>query len=29
DRILFGSVAEKIVKSAYKPVLTLRPQETS
>ncbi len=27
DRILFGSVAEKIVKSATRPVLTLRPQE--
>ncbi len=27
DRILFGSVAERIVKSAHIPVLTLRPQE--
>lgn len=27
DRILFGSVAEKVVKSADKPVLTIRPAE--
>lgn len=27
DRILFGSVAEKVVKSATIPVLTLRPVE--
>jgi nucleotide-binding universal stress UspA family protein len=26
DRILFGSVAEKIVKTAKMPVLTLRPK---
>lgn len=26
DRILFGSVAEKVVKSAPMPVLTLRPE---
>ncbi|MBN2139687.1 MAG: universal stress protein [Desulfovibrionaceae bacterium] len=26
DRILFGSVAEKVVKSAKCPVLTVRPQ---
>ncbi|MFO8031588.1 MAG: universal stress protein [Desulfohalobiaceae bacterium] len=26
DRILFGSVAERVVKSASIPVLTLRPQ---
>ena len=26
DRILFGSVAEKIVKSAAVPVMTVRPQ---
>ena len=26
DRILFGSVAEKVVKNANQPVLTLRPQ---
>lgn len=25
DRILFGSVAEKVVKSSAKPVLTVRP----
>jgi len=25
DRILFGSVAEKVVKSSPKPVLTIRP----
>lgn len=25
DRILFGSVAEKVVKSATQPVLTIRP----
>ena len=25
DRILFGSVAEKVVKSARQPVLTIRP----
>jgi len=25
DRILFGSVAEKVVKSAIQPVLTIRP----
>ncbi|MCF8104913.1 MAG: universal stress protein [Desulfohalobiaceae bacterium] len=29
DRILFGSVAEKVVKSASIPVLTLRPQKVS
>jgi nucleotide-binding universal stress UspA family protein len=29
DRILFGSVAEKIVKTSVKPVLTLRPPKTS
>lgn len=28
DRILFGSVAERIVKSAHIPVLTLRPEDT-
>ncbi|MFP4586783.1 MAG: universal stress protein [Desulfohalobiaceae bacterium] len=28
DRILFGSVAERVVKSASIPVLTLRPQPT-
>jgi nucleotide-binding universal stress UspA family protein len=28
DRILFGSVAEKVVKSATIPVLTLRPAQT-
>lgn len=28
DRILFGSVAEKIVKSSKCPVLTVRPLET-
>jgi nucleotide-binding universal stress UspA family protein len=27
DRILFGSVAEKVVKSAKCPVLTIRPKE--
>jgi nucleotide-binding universal stress UspA family protein len=27
DRILFGSVAEKVVKSAPMPVFTLRPRE--
>ncbi len=27
DRILFGSVAEKVVKSAKCPVLTIRPEE--
>jgi nucleotide-binding universal stress UspA family protein len=27
DRILFGSVAERVVKSASIPVLTLRPQQ--
>lgn len=27
DRILFGSVAEKVVKSATVPVLTLRPSQ--
>lgn len=26
DRILFGSVAEKVVKNAVQPVLTIRPQ---
>ncbi len=26
DRILFGSVAEKVVKNAKQPVLTVRPQ---
>ena len=26
DRILFGSVAERVVKSAHVPVLTVRPQ---
>ncbi|MBO4313737.1 MAG: universal stress protein, partial [Desulfovibrio sp.] len=26
DRILFGSVAEKVVKNATMPVLTIRPQ---
>jgi nucleotide-binding universal stress UspA family protein len=26
DRILFGSVAEKVVKSASMPVLTIRPE---
>ena len=26
DRILFGSVAEKVVKNANQPVLTIRPQ---
>lgn len=26
DRILFGSVAEKVVKNATQPVLTIRPQ---
>lgn len=28
DRVLFGSVAEKIVKSASIPVMTIRPRET-
>lgn len=28
DRILFGSVAEKVVKNADMPVLTVRPTET-
>ncbi|MFP4083790.1 MAG: universal stress protein [Desulfonatronovibrio sp.] len=28
DRVLFGSVAEKIVKSASIPVMTIRPQES-
>ena len=27
DRILFGSVAEKVVKNATMPVLTVRPTE--
>ena len=27
DRILFGSVAEKVVKSSYIPVLTIRPKK--
>ena len=27
DRILFGSVAEKVVKNADMPVLTVRPSE--
>ena len=27
DRILFGSVAEKVVKNADMPVLTIRPAE--
>lgn len=27
DRVLFGSVAEKVVKAAKIPVLTLRPQQ--
>jgi nucleotide-binding universal stress UspA family protein len=27
DRILFGSVAEKVVKSAKCPVMTIRPEE--
>ena len=26
DRILFGSVAEKVVKNASKPVLTIHPE---
>ena len=26
DRVLFGSVAEKVVKNATQPVLTIRPQ---
>jgi nucleotide-binding universal stress UspA family protein len=26
DRVLFGSVAEKVVKGAKMPVLTLRPK---
>ena len=29
DRILFGSVAEKVVKNANMPVLTIRPQGTT
>ena len=29
DRILFGSVAEKVVKNADMPVLTVRPTETA
>ena len=29
DRILFGSVAEKVVKNANMPVLTIRPQATT
>ena len=29
DRILFGSVAERVVKSAHVPVLTVRPESTS
>jgi nucleotide-binding universal stress UspA family protein len=29
DRLLFGSVAEKVVKSAACPVLTVRPKETA
>ena len=29
DRILFGSVAEKVVKNADMPVLTIRPQGTT
>lgn len=28
DRVLFGSVAEKIVKSASIPVMTIRPRES-
>jgi len=28
DRILFGSVAERVVKSAHVPVLTVRPEST-
>jgi nucleotide-binding universal stress UspA family protein len=28
DRIIFGSVAEKVVKSALCPVLTVKPRET-
>ena len=27
DRILFGSVAERVVKSSHIPVLTIRPKE--
>jgi nucleotide-binding universal stress UspA family protein len=27
DRILFGSVAEKVVKTSYIPVLTVRPEQ--
>jgi nucleotide-binding universal stress UspA family protein len=27
DRILFGSVAEKVVKSSICPVLTIRPTD--
>jgi nucleotide-binding universal stress UspA family protein len=29
DRFLFGSVAEKVVKSARCPVMTIRPQEAA
>ncbi len=29
DRILFGSVAERVVKSSPVPVLTIRPKETA
>ena len=29
DRIIFGSVAEKVVKSAACPVLTIKPQEAA
>ena len=29
DRILFGSVAEKVVKNADMPVLTVRPSEAA
>lgn len=29
DRILFGSVAEKVVKGANRPVLTLRPKNVT
>lgn len=27
DRILFGSVAEKVVKNSSRPVLTIRPAD--
>ena len=27
DRILFGSVAEKVVKNSSRPVLTIRPSD--